>query len=126
MSKSIESITGYHAHVYYNADNKKIAQRFRRRIKVHFNVNLGRWHDNPIGPHPIGMYQVEFKADIFSSLVTWMVFNRDDLSINTWMSFNRDGLSILVHPLTGDDVADHTSFAMWLGESLKLRLDKIS
>ena len=113
MSKSIESITGYHAHVYYNADNKKIAQRFRRRIKVHFNIHLGRWYDNPIGPHQIGMYQVEFKADIFSSLVTWMAFNRDDLSI-------------LVHPLTGDDVADHTSFAMWLGESLKLRLDKIS
>ena len=113
MSKTIESITGYHAHVYYDSDNKKVADRLRRRMKTRFNVNLGRWHENPVGPHPKGMYQVEFKADIFSSLVTWMSFNRDDLSI-------------LVHPLTGDDIADHTSFAIWLGESLKLRLNKIS
>tara|TARA_B110000196_G_scaffold58092_1_gene48145 strand:+ start:2608 stop:2949 length:342 start_codon:yes stop_codon:yes gene_type:complete len=113
MSKSTKSITGYHAHVYYDTDNKKIAERLRRRVKTQFNINLGRWHDNPIGPHPKGMYQIEFRADIFSSLVTWMVFNRDDLSI-------------LVHPLTGDDLADHTSYSMWLGESLKLRLSKIS
>jgi len=113
MLKNTESITGYHAHVYYDSDNKKIAARLRRLIKVHFDTNLGRWHHDPIGPHPKGMFQVEFRADIFSSLVTWM-------------AFNRDGLSILVHPLTGDDMADHTSFAIWLGESLKLRLNKIS
>jgi aromatic ring-cleaving dioxygenase len=29
---------------------------------------------------------------------------------------NHDGLSILVHPLTGDPVADHTKTPLWLGE----------
>ena len=36
---------------------------------------------------------------------------------------NRDGLDILVHPLTGDSLADHTGFALWLGAPLPLRLD---
>ena len=30
------------------------------------------------------------------------------------------GLRALVHPLTGDDVADHTSLAHWIGEPIDL------
>jgi DOPA 4,5-dioxygenase len=33
---------------------------------------------------------------------------------------NRDGLRILVHPMTGDIVADHTANPIWLGEPLPL------
>jgi DOPA 4,5-dioxygenase len=36
---------------------------------------------------------------------------------------NREGLDILVHPLTGDDVSDHTRFALWLGDKLELNID---
>jgi DOPA 4,5-dioxygenase len=30
------------------------------------------------------------------------------------------GLTALVHPLTDDDLADHTSLAQWIGEPLVL------
>ncbi len=40
-----------------------------------------------------------------------------------WLMLNRDGLDVLVHPLSGDSVADHTRFAMWLGHAQPLRLD---
>ena len=40
-----------------------------------------------------------------------------------WLMLNRDGLDVLVHPLAGDSLADHTRFAMWLGQALPLRLD---
>ena len=39
-----------------------------------------------------------------------------------WLMLNRDGLTILVHPETGDDLADHTDHAAWLGGILRLRL----
>jgi aromatic ring-cleaving dioxygenase len=35
------------------------------------------------------------------------------------------GLRALVHPLTDDDLADHTSLAQWIGEPLDLDLATI-
>ena len=56
------------------------------------------------------MYQVIFSAGEFAKLVPWLMLNRD-------------GLDVLVHPETGDDVADHTAHAVWLGEKLDLNID---
>jgi DOPA 4,5-dioxygenase len=38
---------------------------------------------------------------------------------------NRDGLDVLVHPLTEDAVEDHSSFAIWLGTPVPLRLNTL-
>ncbi len=35
------------------------------------------------------------------------------------------GSPILVHPLTGNDLADHRDFAMWLGDSATLDLSAL-
>jgi DOPA 4,5-dioxygenase len=32
---------------------------------------------------------------------------------------------VLVHPESGDEVADHTAHALWLGNRLPLRLDAL-
>ncbi len=110
MAKRTAKIEGYHAHVYYDTDTKKTAARLRRRISARFETRLGRWHDEPVGPHPVSFYQVAFAPDLFAELVPWLALNREDLQI-------------LVHPETGDDLADHSEHAMWLGDSLKLRLE---
>jgi aromatic ring-cleaving dioxygenase len=36
---------------------------------------------------------------------------------------NRGEHDVLVHPLTGDDYADHAHHAAWLGDKLPLDLD---
>ena len=36
---------------------------------------------------------------------------------------HREELDILVHPETGDDVADHTKHSLWLGEKLQLNVE---
>lgn len=36
---------------------------------------------------------------------------------------NREGHDILVHPLNDDMVDDHTIYALWLGDPIKLKLD---
>lgn len=105
-----EKIRSYHAHVYYSAATRGTAERLREEIARGFKVELGRWHDEPVGPHPVSMYQVAFAPDEFPRFVPWLMLNRD-------------GLDVLVHPQTGDGYADHTEHASWLGAKLTLRLD---
>jgi aromatic ring-cleaving dioxygenase len=103
-------IKGYHAHIYYDPKTRGIAERLRTALGDHFSTRLGSWHDEPVGPHPVAMYQVAFASEEFPSLVPWLMLNRE-------------GLNILVHPLTDDSVADHTRFAAWLGTPLRLRTE---
>ena len=55
--RGIAGITGYHAHVYYDAASKPAAARLRAAIEAAFEVRMGRWHDKPIGPHPTGSWR---------------------------------------------------------------------
>ena len=40
-----------------------------------------------------------------------------------WLLHNRRGLDVLVHAVSGDDLKDHTEYALWLGQSLPLKLE---
>jgi len=105
-------IRGYHAHIYYDpATTRDVATRVRDGLGAAFpQVTLGNWHDEPVGPHTVAMYQVAFAIEDFARLVPWLMLNRDVLDV-------------LVHPLAGNSYDDHTQYAMWLGEKLPLRLD---
>jgi aromatic ring-cleaving dioxygenase len=108
-----ERIDAYHAHIYYDPadpESRARAERVRQGVGERFSARLGNWHDEPVGPHPVAMYQVAFAADEFPRLAPWLMLNRDELDV-------------LIHPLSGDSVADHTRFAMWLGHVLPLRTD---
>lgn len=105
-------IEGYHAHIYYDARTRPIAERLREAMGSGFRVQLGRWHDRPVGPHPTSMYQVAFPVAELARLLPWLMLNRD-------------GLSVLVHPLTGDDYLDHARFPLWLGQPLPLDLESL-
>ncbi|MGH7029151.1 MAG: DOPA 4,5-dioxygenase family protein [Stellaceae bacterium] len=105
-----DRIDGYHAHIYYDPATRAKAERLRQAIGERFEARIGGWHDEPVGPHPVSMYQVAFAADAFARLVPWLMLNRD-------------GLDVLVHPQSGDSVADHTRHAMWLGQAQPLRID---
>ena len=105
-------IAGYHAHVYYDPGTRAAAEALRQVLGERFPVQLGRWHDEKVGPHLKSSYQVAFATAIFPQIVPWLMLNRG-------------GLSILVHPLTGDELADHAQFALWLGPQLGLNLDAL-
>jgi DOPA 4,5-dioxygenase len=106
-----ELIKGYHAHVYY-ADpfQRAIAAAIREAAPVVFTLVMGRWREQPVGPHPLPMYQMAFERDVFPDFVPWL-------------QSVRGPLSILVHTRTDvSDLMDHTAGAMWLGPSLVLNL----
>ena len=52
---------------------------------------------------------VVFKPDQFEHVVPYLMLNRH-------------GLDVLVHPLTTDAVEDHSSYAIWLGNPVELKL----
>jgi DOPA 4,5-dioxygenase len=103
-----EAVTGWHAHVYFDASTRDVAARLREGIAQAFpEAVLGRWHDVPVGPHPQAMYQVAFAPALFPALVPFL-------------ALNREGLAVLVHPETGRQRADHTAHALWMGAVLAL------
>jgi DOPA 4,5-dioxygenase len=110
--KDTAQITGFHAHIYFDTTSREAAARVREGLGGKFEVQLGRWHDKPIGPHPKAMYQVVFLPEQFGKVVPWLMLNRE-------------GLDILVHPSTGDDVGDHTDRSLWLGEKLELNIESL-
>jgi DOPA 4,5-dioxygenase len=107
-----KAIAQYHAHIYYDPTTSRgRAERLRRRVAAEFPVaRLGRWHDEPVGPHPQSMYQIAFPSEMLAQFVPWLMLNRD-------------GLTVLLHPETGDHYADHSAHAAWFGAVLPLRLD---
>ncbi len=106
------AVAHYHAHIYYDpANSRGRAEKLRQRIAKDFpQARLGRWHDELVGPHPQSMFQIAFPAEMLAAFVPWLMLNRD-------------GLVVLLHPETGDDLADHTAHAAWFGAVLPLRLE---
>ena len=102
-------VAGYHAHIYYDNGTRETAARLREEIDARFDVELGRWRDEPVGPHPRPMYQVAFAPAVFAEIVPWLMLNHA-------------GLVVFIHPRSGDDLFDHSEGALWLGEKLELDL----
>ena len=110
MKNDTAEINGFHAHVYYDPSTREVAARVRDGVAERFDVELGRWHDKPIGPHPKAMYQVKFAPEQFGVVVPWLMLHHE-------------GLDVLIHPSTEDALGDHTDRALWLGEKLALNVD---
>jgi aromatic ring-cleaving dioxygenase len=110
MEIDAASIRGFHAHVYFDPATRTTALQVRDGLAERFAVELGRIHEKPLGPHPKSMYQVKFAPDEFGALVPWLMIHHQELDA-------------LIHPETGDDVADHTVNALWLGTKLELNIE---
>ena len=105
-----DRITDYHAHVYFDAETREAAQRVRDGVEARFSVQMGRWHEKAVGPHPCWSYQIAFEPALFPDLIPWL-------------ALNREGLVIFTHPNTGEDMEDHRDRAIWMGAKLDLKLE---
>ena len=106
--KTLDTIIGYHAHIYFkDAAERTVAETLRAQIGERFRVQLGRWHDRLVGPHARPMYQVAFEVHQFAAFVPWLMINRA-------------ALTILVHPDTRHPRQDPLVNALWFGEVLPI------
>ena len=102
-------IRGFHAHVYYDEDTFERARALCESAGKRFPLKMGRMHRRPVGPHPCWSCQLAFAPELFGKVIPWL-------------ALNRDGLVVFIHPETGDDLADHTEHAIWMGKIEKLNL----
>ncbi len=96
----------FHAHIYYSEAERPIAETLREEFIAHADVLfVGQMTDRGVGPHPIPQFEVHFVERSLPAVVA---------------AIEASGLRALVHPLTDDDLADHTTLAHWIGEPLEL------
>lgn len=98
----------WHAHIYFTDADRAAAAALRhyfsKRPEVLF---VGAMASGPAGPHPIPQYEVHFREAA-------LVLVRELITAS--------GLTALVHPLTQDDLADHTTLGQWIGAPVTLDL----
>lgn len=104
----------WHAHVYFAADERDAAlalhDSFTRLTASGTDPHIlfvGQMTEGPAGPHPIPQFEIHFLKRALSSVVAII---------------EASGLRALVHPLTDDDLADHTTLGHWIGEAVELDL----
>ncbi|KZT20305.1 hypothetical protein NEOLEDRAFT_1075891 [Neolentinus lepideus HHB14362 ss-1] len=111
----------WHFHIYFhqhNAEEHAAALELRdavlrlRRDGAFVAVPLWRVNMEPIGPHPVGSYEIWCPAESFSSVFSYLCINRGQLSI-------------LVHPLTREEKKDHELRNAWIGPSFPLDLSRL-
>ncbi|KAF9453678.1 DOPA 4,5-dioxygenase [Macrolepiota fuliginosa MF-IS2] len=114
-------IKEWHFHIYFHQNNDEehqAALKLRdtvlrlRRDGAFVAVPLFRVNMDPMGPHPVGSYEVWCPAETFSAVFSYMCLNRGNLSV-------------LIHPLTREHRRDHEHRIAWLGQPYALDLSKL-
>lgn len=116
------NIASYDIHTYYRKQpslekdkilklRAKLEKDFAKEIEAG-DIRVHKVHDEPIGPHPIPMWEIDFKKpEIFVRVVPWY-------------QIHHDGLPVLIHPKTNKgELIDHTEHALWIGYPQDLILD---
>jgi aromatic ring-cleaving dioxygenase len=107
----------YHAHIYYTLEQKPAAEALRQSLMKLVDSTeipqlsfVGAMRDKKVGPHPIPQFEIHFLESARAKIIPLL---------------EKSGLTTLVHPLTDDDVADHTSLGHWIGKPLNLDLSTL-
>lgn len=107
----------YHAHIYFEAPQRPAAEALHAAMLARTGAEeeprilfVGRMTEGRAGPHPIPQFEVHFAAKARAGVIA---------------AIEASGLRALVHPLTDDDLADHTTLAHWLGAPVDLDLSAL-
>lgn len=104
-------VQDWHAHVYFDASSKAAAWALREAVAQHFadRVEVGRFHERPVGPHPMWSFQLRIDS-------------ADLPQVLGWLALNHGALDVFIHPNTGDGLRDHRDRALWIGKPHVLEL----
>ena len=104
----------YHAHVYYSPGERTIAATLRERLRtapaddpLSAILFVGELRDAKAGPHITAQFEIHFEERLLPVVEPELA---------------RSGLRVLIHPLTLDDLGDHTYLGRWIGAPVDLDL----
>lgn len=96
----------YHAHIYHEVHQRAVSDTLHARLtEMKDNGELadllmvGKLREGPVGPHPLPQFEIHFLKRALPQMLSLI---------------EASGLRALVHPLTDDDLADHTNLAHWV------------
>ena len=98
----------YHAHIYWENETQRFEALHLRQPLQELGCLVGSIHNEPVGPHPMAMYQVNYNNNIAEEVETLLY---------------KAKLHILLHEDTGDDLRDHTEGVRWIGRPLQLNIE---
>lgn len=110
---SADGAAPWHAHIYYRPDQRDEADALRvgfAALRLAGEPDLlfvGALRDHKVGPHPVPQFEIHFLERALATIRPML---------------EASGLRVLIHPLTLDDLADHTSHGQWIGEPIELDL----
>ena len=104
----------YHAHIYYSPEERPVAARLRDTLRtarpddpLSGLLFVGELRDHKAGPHITSQFEIHFEARLLPAVEAELA---------------RSGLRALLHPLTLDDLGDHTYLGRWIGQPVELDL----
>lgn len=99
----------YHIHVYFSKEQTDIARGLQQDMTDTFGDKIPHdsWHDKNVGPHTAPQFLHLLPREHFEDVITWL-------------NEHAGPLSVLVHPNTGDELWDHTTGAVWVGEKREI------
>ena len=108
------TIREFHAHVYFTAETRASAVALRDRLAglAGGRLVLHSVADGPRGPHVLPMFGVDIPKPDLPEVLGFLMLNHGPHSV-------------LIHPVTGDELLDHTHHALWLGRREPLDLERL-
>ncbi len=101
----------YHAHIYVAPGQHETAKALQAALaRDPLILFVGQQTRGKAGPHPVPQFEAHFLKSSLDHIRAMI---------------ETTGLCALVHPLSDDDLADHTSLAIWIGEPIELDLSML-
>ena len=104
----------YHAHIYYSAHERPLAASLQEKLRnprpgdpLSRLLFVGELRDHKAGPHITSQFEIHFEERLLPYVEA---------------ELTRSGLRVLIHPLTLDDLGDHTYLGRWIGQPVELDL----
>ena len=95
----------FHAHIYHEPGQRAVSDDLHTRLTALQGElpdlrMVGKLREAPVGPHPLPQFEIHFLKRALPQVLPLI---------------EASGLRALVHPLTDDDLADHTTLGRWIG-----------
>jgi aromatic ring-cleaving dioxygenase len=113
-SEEPSALAPYHAHIYFTEATQPAARALQQHLRARLNSDreagllvVEELDEVAVGPHPLPQFEVHCYERYLTTLLPLL---------------EASPLISVVHPVTDDDLADHTVLARWIHGSVELDL----